>query len=194
MAKQLMALIPASGESAAVVASPNRVASWRTVADLPPELVTGHQVIDLGHCHLLSTMATLRQICIDHPALSDCGNCTSQTRDRCDGNLVGMLGDLLAFILDHFKAEEEIMRDSLLLMVDRDLCEAHMEDHAAISGKVQEIVAALDVMNTVSRIRELEDLLSRWVTNHIAMHDVLLARWIEREDSVLRQQNRLAAG
>jgi hemerythrin len=69
-----------------------------------------------------------------------------------------------------------------------------MEDHAAISGKVQEIVAALDVMNTVSRIRELEELLSRWVTNHIAMHDVLLARWIEREDSVLRQQNRLAAG
>lgn len=192
MAKQLMALIPESGESAAVVAPQRHGGTWRTVADLPPELVTGHQVIDLGHCHLLTTMASLRQICIDHASLPDCGDCTGQIRHRCDGNLVGMLGDLLAFILDHFKAEEEIMRDSLLLMVDRDLCEAHMEDHAAISGKVQEIVAALDAMNTVSRIRELEDLLSCWVTNHIAMHDVLLARWIEREDSVLRQTNQAA--
>ena len=42
---------------------------------------------------------------------------------------------LLAFILDHFKHEEDVMRDSLLLTVDREVCQAHMEDHAAISAK-----------------------------------------------------------
>lgn len=164
----------------------------RAGADLPPALLTGHPVIDRGHRHLLSTMASLRQVCVDHANLLDCGECAPQMRQRCDEHLVGMLGDLLAFILDHFQSEEEIMRDSLLLMVDRDLCEAHMEDHAAISGKVQEIVAALDAGNTVRRIRELEKLLSRWVCNHIALHDVLLARWIEREDSVLRQRHQAA--
>jgi hemerythrin len=98
-----------------------------------------------------------------------------------------MLGDLLSFVLEHFRTEEAIMRDSLLLLVDRAVCEAHMEDHAAISGKVQEIVAALDPMNTVVLIRQLDTLLTRWVSNHIALHDTLLVRWVQREDSVLRK-------
>jgi hemerythrin len=129
----------------------------------------------------------LRKLCIDHVNLPHCGNCENSVRSRCESQLVAMLGDLLAFILDHFKTEESIMRDSLLQLVDRDLCEAHMEDHAAISCKVQEIVAALDPMNSVGLIRDLDALLTRWIVNHIGLHDVLLVRWVEREDSVLRQ-------
>jgi len=97
-----------------------------------------------------------------------------------------MLGDVFAFILDHFKTEEMVMRDSLLLMVDRDVCEAHMEDHAAISSAVQKIVSSLDSQHIVSRIRELDALLARWETNHIALHDLILSRWIAREDSLLK--------
>jgi hemerythrin len=104
---------------------------------------------------------------------------------KCDNDLVSLLGDVFAFILDHFKTEEAIMRDSLLLMVDRDVCEAHMEDHAAISLAVQKIVSSLDTLHTVSRIRELDALLTRWVTNHIAMHDLLLSRWVAREDTLV---------
>lgn len=55
-----------------------------------------------------------------------------------------------------------MMRDSLLVLVNRDLCDAHMEDHAAISSTVQQIVAALDPMQTPSLIRELDALLHRW--------------------------------
>lgn len=154
--------------------------------DLPPALVTGHQLIDFEHRHLLGCITSLRRVCDDQLGRHQCGDCGEAKRNRCEGNLVGMLGDLLAFILDHFKTEEGIMRDSLLLMVDRDLCEAHMEDHAAISGKVQEIVAALDPMKTVSLIRDLDGLLLRWITHHIALHDMLLARWVDREESILR--------
>lgn len=111
------------------------------------------------------------------------------TRHHCENQLVAMLGDVLSFILDHFKTEETIMRDSLMRMVDRELCEAHVEDHAAISSKVQEIIAKLDPMNSVALIRELDVLLSRWIVNHIALHDVLLVRWVQREDSVLRHFN-----
>jgi hemerythrin len=85
-----------------------------------------------------------------------------------------------------FISEEKMMRDSLLVLVNRDLCDAHMEDHAVISGKVQQIVAALDPMQTPSLIRELDALLHRWLSNHISLHDMWLARWIEREDSILR--------
>ena len=78
------------------------------------------------------------------------------------------------------------MRDSMLLVIDRDVCQAHMEDHAEIAAKVQEIVSALDSHHVVSRIRELDALLARWVTNHIALHDMLLSRWIARDDSLFK--------
>ncbi len=155
--------------------------------ELPPELLTGHPQLDAEHRLLVSCIANLRRVCFDHVNSRHCGECNGVRRQHCENHLVGMLGDLLAFILEHFRTEEEIMRSSLLLMVDRAVCEAHMEDHAAISGKVQEIVAALDPMNTVGLIRELDALLTRWMGNHIALHDMLLARWVLREDSVLRR-------
>ncbi|PKO87953.1 MAG: hypothetical protein CVU18_08865 [Betaproteobacteria bacterium HGW-Betaproteobacteria-12] len=156
-------------------------------AELPPELLTGHQQLDAEHRLLITCIANLRRVCIDQVNCRHCGDCDPPRRHHCESHLVAMLGDLLAFILEHFRTEEEIMRDSLLLMVDRELCQAHMEDHAAISGKVQEIVAALDPMNTAGLIRQLDALLTRWISNHITLHDMLLARWVLREDSVLRR-------
>lgn len=155
--------------------------------ELPPELLTGHPHLDAEHSLLLSSIANLRRVCIDQVSFQHCGNCDHARHQQCEGNLVSLLGDLLAFILEHFRTEEEIMRDSLLLMVDRDVCEAHMEDHAAISGKIQEIVVALDRMNTVALIRDLDALLMRWVSNHIALHDILLVRWLERDGSSFSQ-------
>lgn len=156
---------------------------------LAPELLTGNPHLDAEHDLLMTNIGNLRKICIDQSRFVHCGACLSERRSACETNLVSMLGDLLAFILEHFRTEEEIMRASLLQVIDRDLCEAHMEDHAAISGKIQEIVAALDLQQTVSLIRELDDLLSSWVGNHIMLHDKLLVRWIEREDSVFHRHN-----
>lgn len=179
---RLMAVAP-------VTAVTKEPVGWLANIDLPPELVTGHKVIDAEHRQLLSSISGLRRICVDQTNRPHCGDCDTSARHHCETQLIAMLGDLLSFVLDHFKTEEAIMRDSLLKLVDRELCEAHMEDHAAISGKVQEIVAALDPMNNVGLIRELDLLLSRWVVNHIALHDMQLVRWVEREDSVLRQIN-----
>lgn len=161
-------------------------AHWQNTGELPPELITGHKLIDFEHRFLVGAIANLRRLCIDHHGLPDCQGCGEMVRQRCESELISLLGDVFAFILDHFKTEETVMRDSLLLMVDRDLCEAHMEDHAAISMAVQEIVSALDPMHIVSRVRELDVLLTRWITHHIALHDILLSRWISREDSLLK--------
>lgn len=165
--------------------------SYSAFPALPPELNTGLGSIDFEHQVLLNSMATLRQVCHDFSTRQDCAGCAASSRAQCEGNLVSLLGDLLAFIMDHFQTEEKLMRDSLLVLVDRDLCQAHMEDHAAISGKVQQIVAALDPMHTSALIRELDALLHVWVTNHVALHDLWLMRWVEREDSVLRTASAL---
>ncbi|UCV06516.1 bacteriohemerythrin [Dechloromonas denitrificans] len=175
----------------AVAAAPQEGFSWVKGGELPPELITGHKSIDAEHRMLLSCITSLRKVCIDYANIHDCGNCDQARRGFCENELVAMLGDLFAFILDHFKTEEEIMRHSLFQIIDRDVCEAHMEDHAAISGKVLEIVASLDPMNTVSRIRDLDILLSRWIVHHIGLHDVLLARWVEREGAAPGQANKL---
>ncbi|MDR2189375.1 MAG: hypothetical protein LBE62_15230 [Azonexus sp.] len=149
--------------------------------DLPPELLTGHPQLDAEHRLLMANIVNLRQLCVKNLACADCGCCPASQRQHCESHLVAMLGDLLSFILEHFRAEEEIMRKSLLLMVDRDVCQAHMEDHALISLKVQEIVAALDPLRTVVLLRELDVLLRRWVNNHSALHDALLVRWLRRD-------------
>ena len=68
------------------------------------------------------------------------------------------------------------MRDALLQLTDQAQSEAHVEDHAAIAEKVQQIVARLDHNQVVQRIRELDALLATWIENHIGMHDMMLVR------------------
>ncbi len=164
------------------------VVAWHSGDPLPAELATGHQGLDFEHRQLLACMSATRHVCMDLRGFKDCSRCIKPRQQQCETELVRLLGDLLAFILDHFKTEEEIMRDSLLLTIDRDVCEAHMEDHAAISTKIQEIVAALDSSRIVVQLRELDDLLGRWITHHILLHDMMLVRWIERDDSVFRKR------
>ncbi len=149
--------------------------------ELPAALETGFPTVDAEHQQLLACMRTLRGLCDGLNSRSDCSACSPLQRRSCDGNLVGMLGDLLSFVLEHFQTEEAAIRDSLLQIVDSDLCEAHAEDHAEISTKVQEIVCALDPMRTVVLLRELDQLLHRWLENHIQMHDLVVARWMRRE-------------
>lgn len=162
------------------------VESLLMAGELPPELATGHQLIDFEHRFLLGSIVRLRKLCIDPVKNVDCSGCSQSGHAGCEDQLISLLGDLFAFILEHFKTEEAIMRDSLLLMVDRDLCQAHMEDHAAISAKVQEVVASLESGRIVQRIRDLEELLDRWLTHHIALHDSMLARWMGRDDSLFK--------
>lgn len=183
-----MANVSESVGETLLAAATEKVVHWHPGSPLPPELVTGHPSLDFEHRQLLACMTATRQVCQDLRHFRDCSTCIKPRRSQCESELVRLLGDLLAFIIDHFKTEEAIMRDSLLLVVDRDLCEAHMEDHAGISAAIQEIVASLASMETVAQLRELDDLLGRWITNHILLHDLMLARWVEREDSVLKHR------
>ncbi|MEN9481047.1 MAG: hypothetical protein RLZZ298_2442 [Pseudomonadota bacterium] len=152
-----------------------------TGRSLPAALATGIATVDFEHAQLLSCMATLRKLC-STPSSETCFACDNTQRVNCESTLIGLLGDLLAFILDHFHSEEKAMRDSLLYMVDRHVCEAHMEDHAQISEKIQQIVAAIDPSRTVQQVRDLDQLLERWVSNHVVLHDQALERWILHQD------------
>lgn len=184
MTKQRAVPLPSSG-GATVDELPDIIAHWRSTGSLPPELITGHRLIDMEHRFLIDAIANLQRVCKSTPEFKDCISCGGMQQSCCEHNLVALLGDVFAFILDHFRNEEEIMRNSMLPVIDRAVCEAHIEDHAEISAKVQQIVSALDSSHVVSRIRELETLLARWVTNHIGLHDMLLSHWIARYEPKL---------
>lgn len=156
------------------------------MADLPSALETGNHLIDDEHRLLLGIMKNLRRVCVDPASLDSCRGCDRLRQVACEKEVVSQLGDLFAFILDHFATEERIMRDALMSMTDKALCDAHIEDHAAIAQKVQEIVSRLDSEQTVRRIRELDALLMRWVDNHIGLHDLILVRWLDNDQGVLR--------
>lgn len=154
------------------------------LADLPTALDTGNYLIDDEHRLLLGIMRDLRRVCIDPVGLITCSGCTSSRQNACEHEVVSMLGDLFAFILDHFSSEERIMRDAMMQVTDKELCDAHVEDHAAIAQKVQEIVSRLDSEHTVRRIRELDSLLARWIEHHIGLHDLMLVRWLNSEQGI----------
>ncbi len=144
-----------------------------------PALLTGNADIDQEHRLLLGIMGRLREICADFLARDDCHGCPHHAEHRCDNALVETLGDLLMFLVDHFRTEEDLMRTGRATLVDRDLCELHKEDHAAISHTVQRIVASLDPARTAAHIRQLDELLVRWVENHIKVHDQVLVRMLQ---------------
>lgn len=150
------------------------------------EFLTGNLTIDADHQQLYAILKAARTVCLDMTRYRNCASCDQARRDSCENQLLKLLGDLLSFILDHFKTEESMMRESLLVMVDRLQCDSHMEDHAAISSKIERIIAALDSLPTVVLLREFDSVLGAWIMKHIATHDMALVHWIEREDSALR--------
>lgn len=141
-----------------------------------PELLTGHPEIDNEHRLLLRAIEGLRSICEKFEGAGDCQGCPHASSRGCDNFLVETLGDLLMFLVDHFRNEEDLMRIGRVSLIDRELCERHKEDHAAISHAVQDIVGALAPQRTADHIRRLHTLLENWVSNHIRLHDMVLVR------------------
>lgn len=149
--------------------------------ELPASLETGNIRIDRDHRQLLALVGELRRICRDPEGLPDCATCSAAQQLSCEGRLIVLLGDLFACMLEHFAGEELLMRDAQMQLADGEHYAAHIEDHAAIAQKVQELVARLDIVHTVERIRELDVLLGRWVVHHIELHDNLLVRWLAKQ-------------
>lgn len=132
-----------------------------------PQLLTGNSETDSEHRLLLNAVSRLREVCaqLEHHAEN-----TAVVSER----VVDVLGDLLSFLVDHFFAEEKLMRKFGLTVHDKELCDRHKEDHAAISDTVLRIVANLDTPQTVPLTRQLQSVLQDWVENHIKIHDAIL--------------------
>lgn len=139
-----------------------------------PRLLTGNSEVDCGHRLLLNAFERLSRTCsaLERQADAAVGIAMDE--------FVDLLGDLLAFLVDHFHAEEKLMKTCGLTVAEKDLCDRHMEDHAAISETVLRIVSTLDTPQTVPLVRQLHAVLEDWLEHHIAIHDAELVRLIRQ--------------
>lgn len=144
--------------------SPPPFPSWA------PQLLTGDRQSDSEHRLLLSAMARLRELCVELGRQADGGG------EIDTGEVIDAVGDVLAFMVDHFYAEERLMKDACLDLYDRELCNRHREDHAAISEAVLRIICNRDEAGAPPLIRELQRVLERWLEHHMEIHDRLLVR------------------
>lgn len=145
-----------------------------------PQLLTGNPAADSDHRLLLNAITRLREVCRDYERRADCAGCSRALLAHCNRDLVDTLGDLLSFLVDHFFAEEQAMRQFGLVTSEKELCDRHKEDHALISDTVLRIVAALDSPQTVVLIRQLHSVLEVWVKHHMELHDAALLRMIRQ--------------
>lgn len=145
-----------------------------------PQLLTGNPAADNEHRLLLNAITRLRDVCRDYEQRTNCAGCSPTKTAHCNRDLVDTLGDLLSFLVDHFFAEEQAMKQFGLVTSEKELCDRHKEDHALISDTVLRIVAALDSPQTVVLIRQLHSVLETWVKHHIELHDVALLRMIRQ--------------
>lgn len=154
---------------------PNPFPGWAT------QLITGNPEVDTEHRLLLNAIARLRAICPDYEQHTECGTCSRAPSADCRHSLVDALGDLLTFLVDHFFAEEKAMKEFGLVIEDKELCDRHKEDHAAISDTVLHIVSALDTPQTVVLVRQMHSVLDSWLKHHTELHDAALLEMIRRQ-------------
>lgn len=155
--------------------------------ELPSELACGNRLIDEEHRSLLESIDHLKRVCSDYRTVADCQSCSDERRRGCEHKLLRMLGDIIDFIIEHFEHEETLMRRTLLPIMNESAYKEHVEAHANISAGVIGILSSLRPDITVGKIRDLELSLRAWLIGHIHQHDLPLADWLKRDDTMLQE-------
>lgn len=139
-------------------------------------LLTGNPDRDSEHRLLLNCIGRLRELCdhLEHGENSVAETGVKASRDE----LMDLLGDLLALLVDHFYAEEKLMRHFGLADSAKALCDRHKEEHAQISDTVLGIVCMLDHTQIRPLVARLRTVLDDWVEGHIRVHDAALVELI----------------
>lgn len=156
---------------------------------LPGELACGNRLIDDEHRALIESIDSLKRVCAHYRRAADCRACDGGRRRGCEQKLLRLLGEIVEFIIEHFEHEETLMRRTLLPIMNAAAYDDHVEAHADISAGVIGILSSLTPEITVGKIRDLEVSLHGWLVGHIHLHDLKLAEWLRRDDSMLQDHN-----
>jgi hemerythrin-like metal-binding protein len=131
-------------------------------------LKTGIELIDREHEHLLALEARLQPFCECEREL--CHACASPTREECDRTLSRHFGELLDYMVEHFRHEERLM-DCL----PREAARAHKFEHAEISDHFIKLIQFNKHTDMLVTPSELRSIVRDWLDRHIVEWDYPLA-------------------
>lgn len=139
---------------------------------LPQMFVTGNKIVDEEHRHLCELVYKLRSICTEIETRESCQGCSEERISRCESVLLDCISDLLNFMVEHFRSEENLMKDLGISQKHRERYLIHAEDHANIADHVALLTHPRTPLQTVKTVAETVAVISRWLDHHIANHDV----------------------
>lgn len=139
---------------------------------LPQELDTGVAIVGAEHRRLRGFIGRLRSICTDFAYKQDCTGCSAERIGACDAALLDCMTELLGFMLDHFRHEEQLMKDRGISARQYERYQLHAEDHANIAGRLAGLTRPQPRLATVREIAETTAHITRWLDHHITHHDV----------------------
>lgn len=139
---------------------------------LPDALATGFAMIDEEHRQLKAAINRLRTICDDFDNKQTCAGCSVDRISACESSLLDCVSDLLGYVVEHFRTEENLMKDLGISMKHRERYLSHAEDHANIADRIALLARLTDQQLTVQAIADTAAVLSRWLDHHIQHHDV----------------------
>lgn len=126
-----------------------------------PALLTGNEVVDSEHKRLIAL--------IDRLELLGNGGGDLAVREALD--------ELTDYVFVHFQMEEKLMRREEYPTLSLD---AHLEEHAALAAKTQELVARYDAGEIVT-VQPIVDFLYDWFEHHILQVDMRMATFIREK-------------
>jgi hemerythrin-like metal-binding protein len=140
--------------------------------NLPHNLITGVSIIDDEHRQLREFIGRLRAICEEFDTKQTCSGCSVETINACDTALLDCVTELLGFMVEHFRNEENLMKDLGVSAKQHERYLLHAEDHANIAERVAVLTHPRTRQETVRAIAETAAVLAHWLDHHIAHHDV----------------------
>lgn len=149
-------------------------------ADLTVIDLTGHPGIDAQHQQLAALIARLDDICVDNVENSpDCALCQEVNRELCIGRLADLIGELLGFMVEHFRYEEQLMRLLPATPAATRHIRAHKRAHAEVSEQLSALTFGLDAGDPRACAQRLQNIVEAWMGGHSQTHDSHLAGALE---------------
>lgn len=144
---------------------------------LSQEPATGVAIVDEEHRRLREFIGRLRSLCADFACKQDCNGCSAEHIGACDAAFLDCMTELLGFMLEHFRNEEQMMKDLGISARQHERYQLHAEDHANIAGRLAGLTRPQQPRAaTVLTIADTAAHIERWLEQHIVQHDVPMLR------------------
>lgn len=138
--------------------------------------------INAEHAVLTNRIVKLERVCEGLDERTSCKDCPPEKTSGCADALIQEIGDLLAYMVEHFRHEERGMQGSGYAIREGAKYSAHVEDHANISEYFTGIVGEFNDADPCPQAVKLRDLLEMWINTHISEFDAALLANLAGDD------------